>query len=75
MGAVLIGKNECDDEDGVQEQRFRGSTSAIRRRITSASARSSATRSRTTRPVTEAERWLAPVLNYDPPALAREAAE
>jgi 5-methyltetrahydrofolate--homocysteine methyltransferase len=25
--------------------------------------------------VAEAERWLAPVLNYDPPAAARAAAE
>ena len=52
-------------------RRCRGSISRIPTATTSASARSSATRSRTTRraragAIEEAERWLGPVLNYDP---------
>ena len=57
-----------------------GSISAIPTVIISASAGSSATRSRTTRSAragrsTQAEKWLAPILNYDPLAAARSAAE
>ena len=53
-----------------------GSISATRKRTTSASARSSAIRSRITRAARagaceEAERWLAPVLNYDALAVAQ----
>ena len=52
-------------------RRCAGSISAIPRATISASARSSATRSRTMPrrkgwSVAEAERWLAPILNYDP---------
>ncbi len=60
--------------------RCAGSISAIPTATISASARSSATRSRTTPAaragrVAEAEKWLAPILNYDPLAPARTAAE
>ena len=57
----------------------RASTSRTRKATISASARSSATRWRTTRGAragrsTEAERWLAPVLNYDTKLARSEAA-